>query len=169
MNLVDILIWVVLLAFMVKGFMKGLIREVCSLLGLLMGSWAALKYYHPLALAIRPYIHLPQNVSSVLSFFAVFITIGLLFFFLGRLLTVVFKIMLLGGMNRVGGVIFGMLQGALLLCLLLYFGTAKPMPAKLKGSLTKSSTARAFILCGGEIISGWDRGASGVKESSGGR
>ena len=68
MILLDILIWAFLLGFVVKGFMKGLVREVCSLLGLVTGGWAAFKYYSYLAEAIRPFIHLPQHVALVLSF-----------------------------------------------------------------------------------------------------
>ena len=141
---------------MVKGFMKGLIREVCSLLGLVMGSWAALTYYPFLSAVIRPYIHLPHYVSSVISFIVIFLALGLLFYFLGRLLTVIFKVILLGGLNRVGGVIFGFLQGALVLCLLLFLGTTRPAPNKLRTELEGSKTARPFIYCGREIISGWD-------------
>jgi membrane protein required for colicin V production len=152
MNLLNILIWAILLIFMVKGLMKGLIREVCSLLGLIMGSWAAFKYYPFLSAAIRPYIHLPHYVSSVISFIIIFLAIGLLFFFLGRLLTEIFKVILLGGINRVGGLIFGFLQGSLVLCLLLFLCTTKPMPEKLKAELEKSKTARPFIFCGSEMV-----------------
>lgn len=156
MNLLNILIWAILIIFMIKGFMKGLISEVCSLLGLVMGIWAAFTYYPFLSAVIRQYIHLPHYVSSVISFIVIFLALGFLFFFLGRLLTVIFKVILLGGLNRVGGVIFGFLQGALLLCLLLFLGTTRPVPGKLKAELEGSKTARPFIYCGREIISGWD-------------
>src|SRR6266498_4550785 len=102
MNLLNILIWAILIIFMIKGFMKGLISEVCSLLGLVMGSWAAFNYYPFLSAVIRPYIHLPHYVSSVISFIVIFLALGFLFFFLGRLLTVIFKVILLGGLNRAG-------------------------------------------------------------------
>jgi len=38
MNLVDILIWAILLLFVIKGFLKGFLKEACSLLGLLVGG-----------------------------------------------------------------------------------------------------------------------------------
>lgn len=156
MSLVDILIWVVLLVFVAKGFLRGLVREVCTLVGLVAGGWAAFKYSPYLAEAARPFIHLPHYVSAVLSFVFIFLLIGLLFFLLGHLLTVVFKIMLLGGINRVGGVIFGLLEGAFIICMALYFGTSKPMPEKFKGYLLHSATARPFIATGREIVAGWD-------------
>ena len=156
MNLVDILIWLTLAGFVVKGFMKGLVRQVCSLLGLLIGGWAAIKYYHFVAEASRHLIQLPPKVAAALSFLCIFLVVGLLFYFLGHLLTVIFKIMLLGGVNRVGGVVLGLLEGAFVLCLVLYLGTTKPVPDKVKGYLTRSRTAQPFIASGREIISGWD-------------
>jgi membrane protein required for colicin V production len=163
MNFVDILIWAVLLSFVVKGFWKGFVKEACSLLGLLVGGWAAFKYEHYLAEAIRPFIHLPHSIALVLSFICIFLFLGLLFYLFGYLLTVVCKIMLLGGINRIGGVIFGFLEGALLLCMVLYLGNAKPVPEKVKGWLSRSRTAQAFIVAGREIVSGWEASAKGSR------
>lgn len=163
MNLVDILIWAVLLVFVAKGFLRGLVREVCSLLGLVAGGWAAFKYSPYLAEAVRPLIHLPHHVAVALSFVFIFLVLGLLFFLFGHLLTVVFKIMLLGGINRVGGVLFGLLEGAFILCMALYLGTAKPVPEKIRGYLLRSPTARPFIQTGREIIAGWDTAAKSAR------
>jgi membrane protein required for colicin V production len=156
MNLVDILIWVVLILFAVKGFLKGLMKEVCSLLGLLVGGWAAFKYDHTLAEAIRPLIHLPHGISVFLSFILIFLLLGILFYLFGYLLTVVLKIMLLGWLNRFGGVFFGLLEGALLLCIILYFGTSRPVPEKLRNWFHSSSVARPFITAGRDIVFGWE-------------
>lgn len=156
MNFIDILIIAVLIAFLVKGFMKGLVREVSSLLGLITGAWAAFKYYPFTATVIRPYIHLPFNVAAVLSFVLIFLLIGLLFFFLGHLFTVVFKIALLGGVNRVGGVVFGFLQGSLILCILLALAVSRPVPEMVRVKIQGSPTAGLFIPCGKEIVAGWE-------------
>ena len=56
-------------------------------------------------------------------------------------------------------VVFGLLEGAFLLCMILYFGTTKPVPDKLKGYFLRSRTAQPFIQSGREIISGWDGAA----------
>lgn len=165
MNLVDILIWVVLLIFVVKGFLKGFIKEASALLGFLAGVWAAFKYHHVLANAIWPFIHLPQKIALVLSFIFIFVLLGLLFYLCGYLLTVVCKVMLLGAINRVGGMIFGLLEGAFLLSMVLYFGTAKPVPEKIKGWLGRSSTAQGFICAGREIVSGWENQPSRTKSA----
>jgi membrane protein required for colicin V production len=169
MGLVDILIWAVLLAFAAKGFSRGLVREVCSLLGLVAGGWAAVRYSSRLAEAARPIIHLPHHVAVALYFVLLFLLIGLLFFLVGHLLTAVFKIMLLGGVNRVGGVLFGLLEGAFILCLVLSLGISRPMPAKVKGYLLRSPTARPLIQTGHEIIAGWESPAQPTRAVPAGR
>jgi len=166
MGLIDILIWLALLFFVVKGYLKGLLREVCSLLSLVVGGWAAFHYYPYLAAAIRQLIHLPPRVTAVLAFVAVFAVLGLLFYLLGHLLTHLSKVMLLGGINRMGGVLLGFLEGAFILCILLYLGTTRPVPDRLKSHLSGSRTARPFIETGREIVSGWE-GTAGKEWRSG--
>ena len=156
MSLVDIIIWGILLAFAAKGFLKGLVREVCFLLGLVAGGWGAFKYSASLAGFSKPFIHLPSHVASALSFVFIFLTISLIFFLVGNLLTVVSKLMLLGGINKVGGVVFGLMEGAFLLCMALYFCSGKMAPEKLRHYLFSSPTARTFSQTGREIVLGWE-------------
>jgi len=159
MILLDILIWAILVFFVAKGFSKGLVREACSLLGLVTGGWAAFRYYSSLSQGIRVFINLPPIVAQPLAFLLIFMLLGLLFFFLGHLLTVIFKIMLLGGVNRIGGVVFGFLEGGFVLCMVLHFGTMKPIPEKVKHAISGSKTALAFAETGASIAAGWEGAA----------
>lgn len=155
MNLVDILIWLVLAGFVYKGFTRGLVRQICSLTGFLLGGWTAIKYHLYLADASRHLIHLPHYLATILSFILIFLLIGLLFFLLGHILTVIFRIILLGGLNRVGGLALGLLEGAFIVCMALYLGASKPAPGKLKGYIHSSKTAKPFLETGREIVAGW--------------
>ena len=156
MILLDILIWAILVFFIAKGFSKGLVREACSLLGLVLGGWAAFRYYSFLSQGIRVFINLPPQVAQPLAFLLIFLLLGILFFFLGHLLTVIFKIMLLGGVNRIGGIVFGFLEGGFVLCMVLYLGTTRPVPDKVKHAILGSKTAQSFAATGGSIASGWE-------------
>lgn len=155
MNLIDILIWVVLLIFAVKGFMKGFVREVCSLLGLIVGGWAAFTYYRSFAGVLQSYSHFSHTITLFLSFGLIFLAFGLFFFLLGYLITVLLKVVFLGSVNRIGGVFLGVLQGSLMLCILFSLGTTKPAPSKISTSIEKSASARPFLICGREIVSWW--------------
>lgn len=160
MILLDILIWAVLVFFVVKGFSKGLVREACSLLGLVVGGWAAFRYYPSLSHGIKGFINLPPLVAQPLAFLLIFMLFGMLFYFLGHLLTVIFKIMLLGGINRIGGVVFGFLEGGFIVCMLLYFATTGPAPERLKRAIAGSRTAQSFASTGASIAAGWEGAAN---------
>jgi len=97
MGLLDILLWAVLLGFAAKGFMRGFVREVCSLLGLVAGGWVAITYYQTAGAVLGNLVHLSSRVVSVLAFPCILLAIGLLFSLVGHLLTVILKIALLGG------------------------------------------------------------------------
>ncbi len=167
MNLVDILIWLILAGFVYKGFSKGLVRQICSLTGFLLGGWAAIKYHTYLADASRQFIHLPHYLAIILSFLFIFLLTGLLFFLLGHILTVMFKIILLGGLNRIGGVALGFLEGAFIVCMALYLCTSKPAPEKFKSYIHRSRTAAPFLEAGKEIVSGWGGLPALLKPGSG--
>jgi membrane protein required for colicin V production len=154
-TLLDILLWLAMLAFAAKGFMKGLFREVCSLLGFVAGAWAAFAYYKPVSSVVGSFIKLPQNISSSLSFILIYIVLGILFFFAGHLLTVIFKIMMLGWLNRVGGVLLAVLQGAFIASLILAVSSGPSAPMKIKSYIQLSHTASTFSKAGRDIIDGW--------------
>jgi len=155
MNLVDVLIWLVLLGFVVKGFTRGLVRQVCSLLGFLVGGWAALKYHPALVESSRHIIHLPATVATILSFICILLVVGLLFILLGHLLTVLLNIILLGGVNRIGGVLLGFFEGALVLSLVLSFAVASSLSERIRGPVLHSRSAAPLLATGKEIIAGW--------------
>ncbi len=167
MNLVDILIWLILAGFVAKGFSKGLVRQICSLAGFLVGGWAAIKYHLYLAEASRTIIQLPHYLATILSFIFIFVITGLLFFLLGHLLTIMFKIILLGGVNRVGGVALGFLEGAFIVCIALYMATSKPVPEKFKEYVHRSKTAEPFLEAGKDIVAGWGGVPDLLKHSAG--
>lgn len=154
-TLLDILLWGALAAFAVKGFMKGLVREICALFGVVAGAWAAFTYCGYVSSALSGFIRLPQTVATPISFLCIYMILGALFFFAGHLLTTLFKILLLGWLNRLGGILFGLLQGAFLLSIALAILSTGPMPLKVKGYIQSSSTGRAFCKAGTDMIEGW--------------
>lgn len=160
MILVDIVVWAVLIAFMVKGFLKGLVREVCSLLGLLAGGWAAFHYYPWLAEAMKPVIRLPHALALALAFVLIFFSLGILSYLVGHFVTGLLKLMLLGWLNRTGGVMLGFLEGGFILALLLYLCSISAFPPKLKTAIVNSRSAQPFIATGKEIVAGWDATAN---------
>ncbi len=106
---------------------------------------------------MKPLLPLPHGVSTVLAFVLILIIFGIMAWLVGHLLTAVFKLVLLGGLNRLGGSAFGLLEGALLLCLLLALGSGPLAPKAVKKRVDASATARPLVSCGRELLDGWRR------------
>src|SRR5262245_9219960 len=131
MNLFDITILAVLIIFALKGLARGLVNETSSLAGLILGGWLAYRYYPVLSVPIRNILHLPAHLSAFLAFMLLLILTGVIAHILGNIITTAVRVVMLGSLNRLGGLLIGAAEGALLLSMLFSIGTASFMPAQL--------------------------------------
>lgn len=155
MNLFDIIILAVLILFALKGLVRGLVNETFSLSGLILGGWLAYRFYPALAVPIRGTLHLPEHVSSFLAFMLLLLVTGIVAHIAGNILTAALKLVMLGSLNRLGGILIGTAEGALLLCMLFSTATAGFMPDTLKQKVRASESANLFAVTGDRILSVW--------------
>ena len=153
MNLADIVILVILGVFLLKGVLRGLLKEVCSLLGLVCGGLLAFYLHLPLAQWIMGMFHWPSKLCVTLAFLIVFISTLLVFGALGYVLNRFLKLALLGGLNRLAGGLFGFLQGVLLLALIVFALASAPVPAGVNQMLRKSELSPPFAKLGESVFS----------------
>lgn len=119
MNALDIAVIVILAFFILKGLFRGFIKEVLSILGLVLAFFAATQYYDRLALELTPYLGNPswRNVTSfVLVFFGVYLAVGLIGLVLDRLVTLT----LAKPLNMLAGALVGLVKGAFLSTLIFF-------------------------------------------------
>ncbi len=154
MNVVDIAILVVLVVFTIKGLLRGLLKELCSLLGLVIGGFFAFHFHGPLATLLQESFKLPLKLAVGIAFFALFVGCVLFFTVLGYLLSRFIKLLFLGGMNKVAGGFFGLVQGCLLLALTLFALSLGPLPATLGPMITRSHLAPPFVQLGQFVFEG---------------
>ncbi|HEY4743039.1 MAG TPA: CvpA family protein [Desulfuromonadaceae bacterium] len=159
MNLLDIIILAVLSIFALKGLVRGLVNEAASLSGLILGGWLAYRYYPVLSVPIRNVLHLPAHVSAFLAFMLLLILTGIVAHVLGNIITTAVRVVMLGSLNRLGGLLIGAGEGALLLSMLFCIATASFMPASLKQKIHATASAEMFAQTGDRILSTW-RGRS---------
>jgi len=160
MNLFDIIILIVLILFALKGLVRGLVNEASSLTGLVLGGWLAYRFYPSLSVPIRSTLHLPAHISSFLAFMLLLLMTGIVAHIAGNILTAALKLVMLGSLNRLGGVLIGLAEGALLLCLLFSTATAGFMPEALKQKVRASESANLFAVTGDRILSVWRSGTA---------
>ena len=114
----DYLILSIFLAFLLRGIWIGCMRQLASVFALLGGYYLAGRYSNALLPYTRQFLDNPKFTFFV-SYAVIFIVAVTTFTLVGHLLQRLLKISLLGGMDRLGGLIVGGLK-ALVVSSLLY-------------------------------------------------
>ncbi|HXP48524.1 MAG TPA: CvpA family protein [Bacteroidia bacterium] len=106
-----------------KGFKKGLIVELASILAIILGVFICAKFSDVVAsfLGTELHSHLSSLYLSIVADILLFIGILILVFFLAKGIQKIAEKLFLGIANRVFGGIFGAFKWALLVSVILYF------------------------------------------------
>ena len=123
MNPFDILIIVILGYSLVRGLFRGLVKELSSIVGVLGGFYAAYTYYNVLAGLLSRLIH-DISYLNILSFLIIFCGVLIIVGVLGVIIKYLLNIAFLGWIDRIGGVVFGVLKGVLIVSILFITLTA---------------------------------------------
>ncbi len=126
-NWLDLIIFIIVAAAVIKGIRAGLIRSVFNVAGLVIGFLAAVSYYAPAGSMILRHINLPQIIADVLSFIVIFAVTTAAVHLVGSLVAVLTKIRLFRFADRVGGSAAGLLIGFILVGIILIMITAFPL------------------------------------------
>lgn len=119
MNYLDIIIALPLLWGAYKGFTKGLIIEAASLAALLLGIYGAIKFSGITSDFLVEKCNFNSQYLHIVSFAITFILIVIAVHFIARLINKLVKAVALGFVNRLFGVIFGILKWAFIISVLL--------------------------------------------------
>lgn len=163
MNLIDIIILSILCIFALKGLIRGLVNEASSLAGLLLGGWLAYRFHPLLAVPIKSALHLPLHLSSFLAFIIILLVIGICAHIIGNVITAALRLVMLGSLNRLGGLLIGAVEGALLLCMVFSVATSGFIPEQIRGRIRSSESANLMAQTGDRFLSEW-RNANGQKK-----
>jgi membrane protein required for colicin V production len=116
MNLIDIVVAVLCVLFGVFGIVRGLVRQLFSIGGLVVGHLVGIRFYSAAASTLKLTFRYAEVVGYVVVFLAVFLSISLLGAFIeGRV-----RASKLSVVDRVGGMVAGLAKGALLSVLLVF-------------------------------------------------
>jgi len=157
MNGIDIAILVLLCGFLLKGLLRGLLKEVCSLAGFFVGAFLAFRYHGPLADALLKQVDLPAQVAVAITFTVLFLATMTFFLMLGFLLSRFVKLLFLGGFNRLIGAVFGLIQGVILLAVVVFALSLRPLPWGMDKVMKEAYLAPPFADLGGAVLDGSQR------------
>ena len=116
---IDIIISLLLLYFMLNGARKGFIKEASRIIGIFSGIFLANKMGSVFTPYIKPYITYEPLLYTI-SYFTVFIIV---IFIIGIIATTIqkfFELILLGWLNKLLGILIGLLKGLIIISLFIF-------------------------------------------------
>lgn len=145
MNIVDVILLVLLFLFGLRGYFKGFFRETFSLTGLIVGFMAAVRYNHTVAMLGEEYWQISPFILKGASFVAIFFVFYFFFNLLGWFFHHSKKFLFLQTLNRAGGIAIGIVKGAALMALMVFFmNSASWIPPSAKEKFKTSVLIPSF-------------------------
>lgn len=119
MNYIDIVLGILLILAAISGFRKGFIAEVASLAALILGIWGAIKFSYITTEFLIENFNLQTEYLNIISFAVTFVVIVILVHIVSSTVNKIVETVMLGFVNKLAGLVFGILKSALILSILL--------------------------------------------------
>lgn len=119
MNYIDIVLGILLLFAAINGFRKGLISELASLAALILGIWGAIEFSDITSEFIVENLNWTSEHLNIISFAVTFVVIVILVHIVGSVVNKLVDTIMLGFVNKLAGLVFGILKSALILSIIL--------------------------------------------------
>ncbi|MCK5846128.1 MAG: CvpA family protein [Bacteroidales bacterium] len=142
MNYLDAILAIPLLWFTYKGFSKGLIIELATLIALLLGIYISAHFSDYTADFLRQKLDFHSEYMSIISFSLTFVGVVFLVMIFGKSLEKVINVLLLGFINKILGGVFGLIKVAFILSIFIFILTTFEVEQK----LIKPSTQEKSLL-----------------------
>lgn len=119
MNYLDILLLLPLLYGAYKGFSRGFVIEVATLLGLILGVYIAIKFSDYTENILRDFLDISSRYLSYIALSVTFLLVVVAIYLLGKMLTKLVDIVSLGLVNKLLGTVLGIAKSFVILCVIL--------------------------------------------------
>lgn len=140
--LIDLVLAVFLVIAIIKGYQKGLIIALFSIIAFVIGLAAALK----LSVVVASYLKDSINVSAkwlpFIAFIIVFLVVVLLIRLGGKLIEKALQVVLLGWLNRIGGIILYAVLYTIIFSIFLFYAEKLQL---IQPSVIHASQTYSFI------------------------
>ena len=142
--MIDVVIVVVLLLLLGRGWYRGFVREAMDLVGLVLGTVLAFRLGPALGAVVVAMAGISDLAGRLIGGFIVLVATGVGAAFLTRVIERRARLPGLNLVNRAGGAGLGMAFGTFLATLLLSLAVILPMPPVVADALDDSAVTRAF-------------------------
>ena len=125
---IDLIFLILIVLMLIHGYAKGFVEELFSWATLVLSMLAAVFLYAPGAEFIRTKVM--ENVKyipEILAFIAVFLIVMIFLKMLERVLKDIIMGAHLGGVNKVLGAVFGLVEGFAITAIILFILSVQPI------------------------------------------
>ncbi len=119
MNILDIIILICFVPALIQGLRKGFIAQVIAIVSILAGVYLSFRFSTEASMWLAQYIQGSEQVLKIVAFALILIAVAAALTALGKLIEGFFKIVMLGWLNKLLGVLFSLLKCALITGLLI--------------------------------------------------
>lgn len=121
MGILDIVLGLLLAYGFYRGLRNGLFIEIASLVALIAGLYGAIHLSYITGNYLEQRVEWNENYVSIIAFIITFFAIVLLVHIVGKLITKIIDLTVLGLLNKIAGGIFGAVKIAVILGAVLIF------------------------------------------------
>jgi membrane protein required for colicin V production len=144
-EVIDIIFAVLVLLLVIRCTLRGFVDEVMSMASVVLGLGAAFFFHKKGAIFLSErYLPNMQVLSEILAFIALFVIAFIAVRFLDYILRDIMKRVNLEGIDRILGVVFGLVEGIVLVSMVLFVMTIQPLFDE--GPLLEKSLFARFLL-----------------------
>lgn len=118
MNVLDIILLICLVPSVVRGFMKGFLTQALELIALVIGAWIAYHFSWAATRWAQQYIEASASILHIVLFVLLLILTFYVLVFIGKALRNIIRVILSGAMDKLLGMVFGLMKAALITGLL---------------------------------------------------
>lgn len=139
---IDIIFLIIIVMAVFKGYRRGLIVAVFSFLAIIIGLAAAIKF----SVLVSSWLQTNTNIGAqwlpFISFAAVMIAMIILVRWIAGIIQASVELVLLGWLNKIGGIILYLLLYTMVYSIILFYATQMNI---LKSETVQASQTYAFI------------------------
>ena len=145
-NWIDVSIMIIILLNMIIGIRRGIIRGIINLIGVIIAIFLAIFWFKEVGEFISSHSQISGEIANILGFALIFLGIYLI----ARIIEIFFKkilsLLFVFWIDGLGGAVFGLVKGSLIVGILLVIITFIPLPVFLKEQLENSFLANRFAV-----------------------
>ncbi len=119
MNILDIILLICFVPAVIQGFRKGFISQVIAIISIIAGVWLSVRFTTMVSEWLGQYIQGSEQVLRIVAFALIFIAVAAALALVGKLIEGTIKLIMLGWLNRLLGVLFSLLKAGLIIGLVI--------------------------------------------------